>query len=138
MISYLGWLVQSCYGEGGALQADIAVCGEHSPCSGHIGFAPLTGVCAFTIYTAQAPSCSVGSVPCVACGFSFRVPHRSADSVAPAFCAFPSLSSSGSQEFDGRTLHGCSALFPLRGPSLSFCVLRLGASGLCLFSGAGL
>ena len=35
--------VQSCYGEGGALQADIAVCGEHSPRSGHTGFAP-TGV----------------------------------------------------------------------------------------------
>ena len=26
--------VQSCCGEGGALQADVAVCGEHSPCSG--------------------------------------------------------------------------------------------------------
>ena len=26
--------VQSCCGEGGALQTDIAVCGEHSPCSG--------------------------------------------------------------------------------------------------------
>ena len=38
MISYLGSLVQSCYGEGGALQTDIAVCGEHSPCSGHTGF----------------------------------------------------------------------------------------------------
>ena len=25
--------VQSCCGEGGALQADVAVCGEHSPCS---------------------------------------------------------------------------------------------------------
>ena len=35
MISYLGSLaVQSCCGEGGALQADVAVCGEHSPCSG--------------------------------------------------------------------------------------------------------
>ena len=30
--------VQSCYGEGGALQTDIAVCGLHSPCSGHTGF----------------------------------------------------------------------------------------------------
>ena len=26
--------IQSCCGEGGALQADVAVCGEHSPCSG--------------------------------------------------------------------------------------------------------
>ena len=33
--------VQSCCGEGGALQADVAVCGEHSPCSGHTGFASL-------------------------------------------------------------------------------------------------
>ena len=32
--------VQSCCGKGGALQTDIAVCGEHSPCSGHTGFAP--------------------------------------------------------------------------------------------------
>ena len=45
MISYLGFAssVQSCCGEGGALQADVAVCGEHSPCSGHTGF-PRTGV----------------------------------------------------------------------------------------------
>ena len=35
--------VQSCCGEGGALQTDIAVCGEHSPCSGHTGFAPYKG-----------------------------------------------------------------------------------------------
>ena len=34
MISYLGSLVQYCCGEGGVLQADVAVCGEHSPCSG--------------------------------------------------------------------------------------------------------
>ena len=34
--------VQSCCREGGALQTDNAVCGEHSPRSGHTGFAPLT------------------------------------------------------------------------------------------------
>ena len=38
-----------------------------------------------------------GERPCVACGSSFRVLHKSADSVAPAFCAFPGPSSSGSQ-----------------------------------------
>ena len=62
--------VQSCCGEGRALQTDIAVCGEHSPCSGHTGFAPLTGVCAFPVCTAQAPGCSIWSWPCVACGSS--------------------------------------------------------------------
>ena len=42
MVSCLGSLVQSCCGEGGALQANVTdLCGEHSQCSGHTGFAPL-------------------------------------------------------------------------------------------------
>ena len=103
--------VQSCCREGGALQADSAVCGEHSPCSSHTGFAPYRGVCAFPVYTAQAPGCSIWSGPCVECGSSFRVLHKSADSVAPAFCAFPGLSGSGSQRL-GRPLPGCGTPSP--------------------------
>ena len=105
--------VQSCYGEGGALQTDTTVCGEHSLCSGHTGFAPLRGVCAFPVYTAQAPGCSVRSGPCVECGSSFRVLHESADLVASVFCAFPDLSDSGSQRL-GRTVPGAARLFPPR------------------------
>ena len=108
--------VQSCYREGGALQTDIAVCGEHSPCSGHTGFARYRGVCAFSVYTAQAPGCSIWSGPCVECGSSFWVLHKSADSVAPEFGAFPGLSGSGSQRL-GRTLPGCSAPFPSAAPA---------------------
>ena len=56
--------VQSCYGEGGALQTDIAVCGEHSPCSGHTGFAPYRGVCAFPVYTLlRLPAALYGAGP---------------------------------------------------------------------------
>ena len=87
---------------------------------------------AFPIYPAQAPGRSVRSVPCVACSSSFRVLHKSTDSVAPAFCAFPGRSSSGSQELDGRTLPGCGAPSPLRGPSLSFRSCRSGKCALCL------
>ena len=108
--------VQSCCGEGGALQADITVCGEHSPSSGHIGFAPHRGVCAFPVYTAQAPSCSIWSGPCVECGSSFRVLHKSAGSVAPACCVFPGLSGSGSQRL-ARPLPGCGAPFPSAAPA---------------------
>ena len=90
--------VQSCCREGGALQTESAVCGEHSPCSGHTGFAPHRGVCAFLICTAQAPGCSIWSGPCVECSSSFRVFHKIVDLVAPAFCAFPGLSGSGSPE----------------------------------------
>ena len=108
--------VQSCYGEGGELQTDIAVCGEHSPCSGHTGFAPHRGVCAFPVYPAQAPGCSIWSGPCVECGSSFRVLHKSAHSVAPAFCVFRGLSGSGSQGL-GRPLPGRGAPFPSAAPA---------------------
>ena len=105
--------VQSCCGEGRALQADTAVCGEHAPCSGHTGFTPLTGVCAFPVYTAQAPGCSTWSGPCVECGSSFRVLHKSVDLVAPAFCVFPGLSGQGSQRH-GALSPGAPRLFPPR------------------------
>ena len=105
--------VQSCCGEGGALQTDIAVCGEHSPCSGHTGFARYRGVCAFLVYTAQAPGCSIWSGSCVECGSSFRVLHKSADSVAPVFCAFPGLRGTGSQMLGALSM-GAPRLFPPR------------------------
>ena len=63
MVTYLGSLVQSCCGEGGTLQTNITdVCGECSQCLGHTGFAPAHGVCAFPVYTAQAPGCSAGEL----------------------------------------------------------------------------
>ena len=108
--------VQSCCGEGGALQAEVAVCGEHSPCSGQTGFAPYWGICAFPVYTAQAPGCSIWSGPCIECSSSFWVLHKSADSVAPAFCVFPGLSGSGSQGL-GRPLPGYGAPFPSLAPA---------------------
>ena len=76
---------------------------------------PLTGVCAFPVYTAQAPGCSIWSRPCAECGSSFWVLHKSADSVAPAFCVFPGLSSLGSQGL-GRPLPGRGAPFPSAAP----------------------
>ena len=38
------------------------VCGECSQCLGHTGFAPAHGMCAFPVYTAQAPGCSAGKL----------------------------------------------------------------------------
>ena len=127
--------VQPCCGEGRALQTDTAVCGEHSPCSGHTGFAPYRGVCAFPVYTAQAPGCSIWSGPCAECGSSFRVLHKSADSVAPACCVFPGLSGPGSQRL-GRPLPGCCAPFPSVAPARAagwvpaacFCLEELASS----------
>ena len=61
--TFLGLLVQSCCGEGGTLQTNITgVCGECSQCLGHNGFAPAHCMCAFPVYTAQAPGCSAGEL----------------------------------------------------------------------------
>ena len=118
MVSYLRSLVQfsPAAGRAGQRQTDIAGCGVHSPCSGHTGFAPYRGVCAFPVYTAQAPGCCIWSGPCVEYSSSFLVLCKSADSVAPAFCAFPGLSGSGSQKF-GRPFPGCGAPFPSAAPA---------------------
>ena len=83
---YLGSLVQFSPATGRAGR-----CRQMSLCVGHTGFAPLTGVCAFPVYTAQAPGCSTWNGPCAEYGSSFRVLHKSTDSVAPACCVFPAL-----------------------------------------------
>ena len=74
---------------------------------------PAQGCLCFPVYTAQAPGCSIWSGPCVECGSSFRVLHKSADSVAPACCVFPGLSGPGSQRF-GALSTGARRLFPPR------------------------
>ena len=63
VVTYLGALVQLCCGEGGTLQTNITgMCGECSQCLGHTGFAPTHGICAFPVYTAQAPGCSAAEL----------------------------------------------------------------------------
>ena len=70
VVTYLGSLVQLCCGEGGTLQTNITgMCGECSQCLGHTGFAPAHGVCAFLVYTAQAPGCSAGELSKAGPGF---------------------------------------------------------------------
>ena len=69
MVTYLGSLVQLCCGKGGTLQTNITgVWGECSQCLGHTGFAPTHGVCAFLVYTVQAPCCSAGELSKVGLG----------------------------------------------------------------------
>ena len=103
MVIYLGSLVQLCCGEGGRVQTNITgLCGECSQCLSHTGFAPTNGVCAFSVYTAQAPGCSAGELSKVGPGLcalprskSLRLrflatPQRHRlDCVGPEFCALP-------------------------------------------------
>ena len=64
--TFLGSLVQSCFGEGGTLQTNnTGVC---SRCLGHTGFAPTHGACALPAHSAQALCCSTGNHPRLALG----------------------------------------------------------------------
>ena len=63
MAAYLGALVQLRCGQGGTLQTNITgMCRKCLQCLGHTGFAPTHSVCAFLVYTAQAPGCSAGEL----------------------------------------------------------------------------
>ena len=96
MVSCLGSLVQSCCREGGALQTNVTgLCGEHSQCSGHTGFAPLMGVCSPRLYCSGSRLLSreralrgVDFPGLSRSDSGFRVFHKGAGSVGPAFCAF--------------------------------------------------
>ena len=67
MDTFLGSLVQSCFGEGGTLQTNNT--GMCLQCLGHTGFAPPHGMCALPAHTAQALGCSAGNCPRPALGF---------------------------------------------------------------------
>ena len=68
---------------------------------------------AFPIYAAQAPGCSIWSVPCTVRGSSPRVFHKSAEQkAAPAFCALPILAAQAARSLTGALSPGAAGLFP--------------------------
>ena len=68
---------------------------------------------AFPIYAAQAPSCSIWSVPCAVRSSSPRVFHKRAEQkAAPAFCAFPILAAQAAMNLMGALSPGAVGLFP--------------------------
>ena len=148
---FLGSLVQLCCGEGGTLQTNITgVCGECSQCLGHTGFAPAHGVCAFSVYIAQAPGCSVGNYPKQALGFvhfpglscsgsGSQVLHKGTASVGPAFCGLPRsehLRPPGAWRVHSPLVCGVSYHLPVPSPSVSWVHSGSTVSGVsCVSSG---
>ena len=91
---------------------------------------PCSRVCVFPVYTAQAPGCSIWSQPCVACGSSFRIFHQSADSVGPAFCAFPCRAAQAARGLTGALSPGAVRLIPSMVPA-SVSVRQSGVPCVC-------
>ena len=101
---------------------------------------PAQGCLCFPRLHWSGSRCSIRSGPCVECGSSFRVLHNSVDSVAPAYCAFPGLSGSGSQRL-ALFLPGAARLFPPRPqrapPVRSQEVFRREPGPVCRVGGGG-
>ena len=114
------------------MQTNITcVCGECLQCLGHIRFARAHGMCAFPVYTAQAPGCSAGEVSKACPGLRAlprSKPLRFRFSGTPqrhrlglCFVPFPGLSSSGVQVLCERTTSGVPyVLSPPQSQSLGF------------------
>ena len=137
------FLLVSCCGEGGALQTNVTgLCGEHSQCSGHTGFAPTPSVCAFPVTLLRVQAALLGAGPELRAlprpkplRFRFSgTPQRCRLRWACVLC-LPGLSSSGRQELDECTCSRCRVPYPLRGPSLSFQLVQCSS---CLSWGADL
>ena len=151
MVTYLGSLFRLCCGEGGAMQTNITgVCGECSQCLGHTGFAPAHSVCAFLVYTAQAPDCSSGELSKAGlglCALPRSKPLRFRFSGTPQrhrllglhFAPFPGLSSSDDQVLGEHSLPqvgGASYCLPCPSHSVFWVAAGVLLSGvLCVSSG---
>ena len=147
VVSCLGSLVQSCCREGGALQTNVTgVCGEHSQCSGHTGFAPAHGcvLSPSTPFRLLAALQGVGpellALPRPKpLRFRFSGPPQrrrlgwGADWVGPAFCAFPTRAAQAARRLTSALSPGAVRLLPSTVPAS----VSARASPVCLVSVLG-
>ena len=104
--------------EGRCRQISLARVGSTPSVPATLGL-PRSRVCAFPVYTAQAPGCSIWSGPC---GSSFQVLHKSADLVELAFGAFPGRAAQAARSLPGALSPGVVRLLPSAVPaSVSTC-----------------
>ena len=135
--SCLGSLAQWCCGEGGALQTNVTgVCGEHSLCSGHTGFAPAHGcvLSPSTLLRLQAALQGAGpelrAVPVF--GYSTKAQAQSGLRFVPS----PAGAARTTRSLTGALSPGAGRLLPSAVPA-SVSGAQVGCA-LCLFWGADL
>ena len=139
MVSYLGSLVQFSRAAGRAGRCrQTSLCVGSTPCVPATLGLPRSRVSVLSPSTLlRLPAALYGAGPALR---AVPVPHKSADSVAPAFCVFPGLSGSGSQR-PGALSTGVPRLFPPRPqrapPVGSQGVLRQDPGPVCPVGGGG-
>ena len=138
MASCLGSLVQPCCGEEGALQTNVTgICREHSQCSSHTGLALAQGCVLSPSTLLRLLAALYGAGPVVRAvpvfGYSTEARTRLGLRLLPS----PTGAAQAARSMTGALSPGAVCLIPSAVPA-SVSVLQLGASALCLFSGAGL
>ena len=140
-----------CCGEVGTLQTNITgVCGECMLCLGHSGFAPTHSLCAFLVYTAQAPGCSAGELSKVGPAFHalpwsellrFRfsgTPQRHRIGWAWVLCPSQVRAAQATRCLASTVPPRCGVSYHLPHPSRSICWVAAGlpvSGGPCVSSG---
>ena len=105
--------------EGRCRQISLACVGSTHSVPATLGLPLVTGVCFPRLHCSGSWLLSREWALCGLCFQFLGAPQKHGLGWAFVLC-LPRLSSSGSQELDGRNLPGCSAPSPLDGPSLSY------------------
>ena len=118
VVSCLGSLVQSCCGEGGALQTNVTgLCGEHSQCSGHTGFNPAHGcVLSYLHCSGSRLLYMERALRCAWFQPSGAPQKRGTKSCACVLC-LPRLSGSAARSLTGALSPGAARLLPSASPA---------------------
>ena len=99
---------------------------------------PGSPVCALPVYTAQALGCSIWSVPCLACGFSFGSSTKVRTQLRLRFVPSLAGAAQAARSLTGALSPGAAHLLPSAAPASVSPHVRLVSILLCLFLGAGL
>ena len=123
VISCSRLLVQSCCREGGALQTNVTgLCGEHSQCSSHTGFALAYG-CVLSLSTLlRLPAALYGAGPALHAVPVFRYSTKARARLGLRFVPSPALAAQAARSLTGTLSLGAVHLIPSTVPaSVSAC-----------------
>ena len=131
MVSCLGSLVQSCCGEGGALQTNVTgLCGEHSQCSGHTGFAPAHR-CVLSPSTLLRLQATVyGAGPALRALPLFRYSTKAPTQLGLRFVPSQAGAAQAARSLKSTVSLGAACILPSSAPAL-VSARRLGAPCVC-------
>ena len=133
MVSFFRFTCSVVLWEGGALQTDIAVCGERSQCSGHTGFAPAHGCVLSPSTLLRLPAALYGAGPVLRAVSVFRYSTKARTWLGLCFLPSPAGAAQAARSLTGALFPGAVGLLPSKVPaSVSACTSQVSILGASL------